>query len=149
MNLDLVIMDPRNFSEWEIYGTDNVTPKCYWANMEFDANYLSATARQVMTRVASGFTVEVVHPGILLVQKASDAFDRAPRQKDYDDARALIDHWSERDSDSKSWFPIIDKSLDALPVDQYSVTIGRITEMIAQKKGDLGLFMHLWQLRLE
>src|SRR5258708_8453972 len=49
-DLDLVIMDPANTDYWEVYGTDNVTPERYWADMEFDPEFLGKYARVVQTR---------------------------------------------------------------------------------------------------
>lgn len=131
-DLDLVIMDPENVDKWEIYGTDNVTPQRYWADMKFDPKFLQDTARKVKTRKnAKGSPeAEVVHPAVLLVQKSSNAFKRPPRQKDDDDVSAIVRHWKEKEGYSKLWNPIIEESLNALPSAQVATTLGRVRQVV-------------------
>lgn len=125
-DLDLVIMDPANTDYWEIYGTDNVTPQGYWADMKFDPVFLQDTVRRTKTRPRLGQIAEVVHPAILLVQKSSNAFGRAPRPKDNADVVAVVKHWREQEGYTKQWNPIIRTSLDALPSNQVATTLKRI-----------------------
>lgn len=128
-DLDLVIMDPNN-TEWEMFGTDNVTPGQYWAGMRFDRQYLEETARRVFTRIKDGLGVEVVHPAILIVQKSSDAFGRVPRKKDVEDVNALINYWQNKEENPKQWPPIISEALRALPSAQLPITRERLIKSI-------------------
>lgn len=128
-DLDLVIMDPNN-TEWEMFGTDNVTPGQYWAGMRFNPQYLEETARKVSTRINGGLVVEVVHPAILIVQKSSDAFDRVPRKKDTEDVKALIGYWEKGEPNPKQWPPIIAEALRALPSAQLPITRERLKKSI-------------------
>jgi len=131
-DLDLVIMDPDNEDYWEIYGTDNVTPGQYWADMRFDPQYLDQTARMAFTRINKGMPVETVHPGILMVQKSSDAFYRPPRQKDTSDVEALIEYWKDKDPNPMRWHPVIQTAINALPQRQQKVTYGRLRSMVGR-----------------
>lgn len=131
-DLDLVIMDPNNKNHWDLIGTDNVTPGQYWADMKFDPEFLELTARKARTRKREKSpTVEVVHPGIIMVQKASDAFGRPPRQKDADDVTAIVRHWREREGYTRDWNPIVQQSLDALPRNQFDRTLERLRRVIS------------------
>lgn len=130
-DIDLVIMDPDNRSHWDLIGTDNVTPGQYWADMEFDAEFLEATARKAKTRKrGKSPTVEVVHPGIIMVQKASDCFGRPPRPRDKDDVDAIVEHWREREGYTRDWNPIVRQSLDALPRSKFDKTLDRLRRVI-------------------
>lgn len=133
-DLDLVIMNPRQISQWEIHGTDNVTPERYWANMRFNPQFLQDTARYVPTRqgTTSSLTVAVVHPGIIMVQKSSNAFGRPPRQKDYDDVEAIVQHWKKREAYTRAWNPIVSQAIDSLPEKQIDTTVARIREALKQ-----------------
>jgi hypothetical protein len=100
--------------------------------MIFDPEFLEATSREVRTRKkGKSPTVEVVHPGIILVQKASDAFGRPPRERDRDDVGAIVKHWKEEEGYSRNWNPIIETSLDALPTHQLDITLARIRQRLA------------------
>lgn len=129
-DLDLVIMDPTNIDYWEIYGTDNVTPQRYWADMRFDPSFLQDTARATRTRPREGLVAEVVHPAILLVQKSSNAFRRPPRPKDNADVAAIVRHWRERENYTRKWNPVVRLSLDALPPSQVDTTLRRIRAVV-------------------
>ena len=101
-DVDLVIMNPDDGERWEIWGTDNVTPGQYWADMEFKPDFLSGTRLVTTTRPdPKSLYVGCVNPAIMLVQKLSDCFGRRPRPKDEDDARALGEYV--RDYDSRGW----------------------------------------------
>lgn len=131
-DIDLVVMDPDDTNRWDLIGTDNVTPGEYWADMEFDAKFLETTAREAtMQKGATSPVVEVVHPGIIMVQKASDAFGRPPRRKDEDDVSAIIRYWKESERYTKDWNPIIRRSLDALPNNQVDRTLTRLRRAIS------------------
>lgn len=134
-DLDLVIMDPTNENYWEIYGTDNVTPQTYWADMKFDPSYLQQTARIAKTRPErrNSPIAEVVHPAVLLVQKSSDAFGRSPRERDRQDVRAIVRHWRGKERFTREWNPIIRYALDALPTDQLDRTLVRVREILETK----------------
>lgn len=71
-DIDLVIMG-SNAHEWEIWGTDNVTPGQYWADMRFEPEFMADT-REVTTtrRNPNAPFVGCVHPAIMVVQKLSD-----------------------------------------------------------------------------
>lgn len=130
-DIDLVIMDPENRNYWDLIGTDNVTPGQYWANMKFDPEFLEASAREAKTRKRGKSPVaEVVHPGVVMVQKASDAFGRPPRKKDQDDVEAIVRHWRERESYTRDWNPIVRGSLDALPRNELDRTLKRLRRAI-------------------
>lgn len=131
-DLDLVIMDPENESHyWELYGTDNVTPGCYWADMQFNPKFLARTAREVRTRrKRRSPRVEVVHPGIILVQKSSDCFNRSPRPKDTQDVSAIVRYWKLHEGYSVEWNPVIRTSIDALPESQKDRTIYRVRQAV-------------------
>ncbi len=130
-DIDLVIMDSSDPGHWEVIGTDNVTPGKYWADMRFDPSFLESTARTVNTRQRGrSQSVEVVHPGIIMVQKSSDAWGRSPRTKDRNDAVALARHWKEREGYTHDWNSIVRTALDALPGDQKDRTLTRVREII-------------------
>lgn len=130
-DLDLVIMDPANTNYyWEIYGTDNVTPQRYWADMRFDPDFLTETVRDARTRGNHGPLAEVVHPAILMVQKSSNAWDRPPRPKDNADVGAIVRHWREKEGYTRQWNPIVRTSLDALPPEQVDRTLKRILAVV-------------------
>jgi hypothetical protein len=131
-DIDLVIMDPANKGKfWELYGTDNVTPGQYWAAMRFEPEFLGNTARKVRTRGGEGSpVVEVVHPGIILAQKSSNAWGRPPRARDKSDVAAIVKHWKGKEGYTKEWNPIVRKSIDALPVGQQHRTLARVRRAI-------------------
>jgi hypothetical protein len=126
-DIDLVIMDPNNLS-WEIMGTDNITPETYWADMSFSAKNLEETSVKVVTR-AGGVEVELVHPAIMLVQKASEAFRRTPRKKDYLDVEALIEYYKENREKCDDWIDVIESSVRALPRLKQKRTVERLSQL--------------------
>ncbi len=128
-DLDLVIMDGEEKQKWDIFGTDNVTPRKYWADMSFDPNFLRRTAVKVQTRPKGGKEVLVVHPAILMVQKLSNAFGRDPRSKDLEDVGALVKYW-EKVSNPIDWVPILRTALEALPEVSRSQTMDRLQSMV-------------------
>ena len=132
-DLDLVIMDPANVDYWEIYGTDNITPQRYWADMRFDPAFLQDTVRTTQTRRNHGTVAEVVHPAILMVQKSSNAFGRPPRGKDNADVVAIVRHWKDREKYIRTWNPIARAALDALPPNQIDTTLKRLRASMGQK----------------
>lgn len=134
-DIDLVIMDPANKGHyWEMYGTDNVTPGQYWADMQFDPEFLEDNARSIATRNGRRApVVEVVHPGVILTQKSSDAWGRAPRERDEADVSAIVGHWIEKEGHARGWNPIIRRSIDALPERQQKKTLTRLRRSIQQK----------------
>lgn len=128
-DVDLVIMNPDESQRWEIWGTDNVTPGRYWADMEFEPEFLAETRVVTRTRKRkSAPFVGCVNPAIMLVQKLSDCFGRAPRQKDQDDAAALRDYLA--DHSSREWLGIAEEALRALPGDQTEKTVKRIEQLL-------------------
>lgn len=130
-DLDVVVMDERNFSEWEILGTDNVTPGQYWADMRFNARFLERTAGAASFRVGGrNYNVEVVHPTIIMTQKLSNAFGRNPRSKDIDDAAFVIRWWERGQEGNANWIKIVQASLDALPENQQAITENRINSYV-------------------
>lgn len=130
-DIDLVIMDPENQSYWDLIGTDNVTPRQYWADMEFDPDFLETTAREARTRKqGKSPTVEVVHPAIIMVQKSSDAWGRPPRKRDNDDVTAIANHWRAKEGYTRDWNPIVRRSLDALPSNQLKRTLASLRTVI-------------------
>ena len=132
-DLDLVIMDPSQVGRWRLMGTDNVTPGKYWADMEFDAEELERTAVSVSTRQRGrGFTVETVHPAIIMVQKSSDAFGRPPRQKDKDDVEAIATYWHKKEGYTFGWNDIVRRAIDALPPHQVDKTVERLRRVLQQ-----------------
>jgi len=133
-DIDLVIMDPANKGQyWELFGTDNVTPGRYWADMQFEPEYLDETAREVRTRRrGKSPVVEVVHPGIIMSQKSSDAWGRPPRPRDEADVAAIVTHWKGKEGYTREWNPIVRRSIDALPVGQRQRTLGRVKKAIQQ-----------------
>ncbi len=128
-DLDLVIMDGKDKSKWDMFGTDNVTPARYWANMAFNREFLEQTAVKVKTRPNGGKEVLVVHPAILMVQKLSNAFGRGPRPKDLEDVGAIVRYW-EKVADPKEWVPILRTSLEALPKQSRAQTMDRLESMV-------------------
>jgi hypothetical protein len=130
-DIDLVIMEPSKRRKWDLIGTDNVTPGRYWADMQFEPPFMEDTARTVATRrKGKPPVVEVVHPGIILVQKSSDAFGRPPRQRDRDDVGAIVRHWVDKEGYTHEWNPIIRHSIDALPPHQVQTTLGRVRQAL-------------------
>lgn len=128
-DLDVVVLNPAN-TKMEHFGTDIVTPGQYWADMQFTPRFLETTARKVWTRKEGGVVVETVHPAILLVQKCSNAFGRAPRQKDKEDVAALVHHWKQQEHMESFWYKVISHSLAALPGKGRSETEQRIVDAI-------------------
>lgn len=130
-DIDLVIMDPENQSQWDLMGTDNVTPGEYWADMKFEPAYLEDTARLVRTRESGRSPVaEVVHPAIILVQKSSDAFGRPPREIDKTDVAALVRHWVDKEGYARDWNTVIRHALTTLHADQLDNTLARLKRTV-------------------
>lgn len=127
-DLDLVLMDDRSQAELDVFQTDNVTPHTYWAKMRFDPWFLEETAWMAKT-IPTRMNVEVVHPGILIVQKLSNAFGRIPRKKDHDDVDALIEFWAKQ-NDPEKWKPIINHALGALPDEEAVKTFERLAKKL-------------------
>lgn len=131
-DIDLVIMDPSNKDQWDLIGTDNVTPGQYWADMAFEADFLEQTAREARTRRRGRSPIaEVVHPGIIMVQKSSDAFGRPPRRRDEDDVVAIVRHWRDQEGYTRDWNPVVRCALDALPRNQFNRTLARLRTVLS------------------
>lgn len=126
-DLDLVIMDPANVDYWELYGTDNVTPRRYLAHMIFDPDLLRDTARTAYTQWNHGVVVEYVHPAILMVQKSSNVFGWAPRPKDVADVKAIVRLWKTSKQFTTKWDDIARAALFALPPNQIEITLERLS----------------------
>lgn len=95
--------------------------------MTFDPQYLEGTAYQVPFLVdGQSYTAATVHPAIILTQKLSDAYGRAPRKKDIEDVRALTNFWLRHERGSQKWTRIIQTAISALPVSQQETTTSRV-----------------------
>lgn len=130
-DIDFVIMDSTQKKQWDLIGTDNVTPGKYWADMHFEPEFLETTLRTVRTRRnGEGTVVDVVHPGIIMVQKSSDAFGRPPRKRDNDDVFAIVGHWRTREGFTRDWNPIVRRSIDALPPQSAPQTLARVRRVL-------------------
>ena len=139
-DLDVVVMDSRNYWRWELLGTDNVTPGQYWADMRFDENYLDETSIKVKFDYRGQIhEVEMVHPVLIMTQKLSNAFDRPPREKDVADAVAVLKLWESHEGKSAAAINIVHETINALPnfspgddVDLRKLTEGRIERIVPQ-----------------
>jgi hypothetical protein len=130
-DVDIVVMDPKNLGEWEILGTDNVTPGQYWADMKFDRRYLEKTACKASFVIGKRkYYIEIVHPSIIMAQKMSNAFGRNPREKDTLDAAMVIKWWKKYHSDQAPWINIVNRAVSALPENQQGLTTKRIVEFV-------------------
>lgn len=130
-DLDLVVMDPNHLWQWELLGTDNVTPGQYWADMKFNYQALAASACAVKFRFEQKpYQVEIVHPAIIMTQKLSDAFKREPRQKDIQDAASIAQWWEGPQGGNATWIKHVLTAHAALPNQlQRDVTEARITKV--------------------
>lgn len=130
-DLDIVVMDPNNQWQWELLGTDNVTPDQYWAEMIFDYNTLATSAYSInFSYNESHYRVEVVHPAIIMAQKLSNAFNRDPRQKDIEDAVSIAKWWEDPQDGNSTWIKHVLTAHTALPnQSQKNITESRIIEM--------------------
>lgn len=139
-DLDLVIMH-NPVDVWDIYGTDNVTPQRYWADMKFDPRFLKETERPVelVIEEEKPLAVWTVNPAIIFVQKLSNAFSRAPRTKDYQDAQVLFDFRIRRDWRNKHWEPIIARAIEALPQAERERTRIRVEQTIREVERSAGI----------
>lgn len=115
-DLDIVVMDPNNLSQWEILGTDNVTPRRYWADMNFDYTALANSAYSIdFNYIKSPYKVEIVHPAIIMTQKLSNAFSRKPRDKDVADAVSIARWWEGSQGGNATWINHVVTAHAALP----------------------------------
>ena len=131
-DLDVVVMDPKNRHEWELLGTDNVTPGQYWANMRFNPLYLEKTLTTLKFSLEDRtFRVLTVHPALIMAQKLSNAFGRDPREKDISDAISVATWWKKQQRGNATWINIVNKTIEALPEDQREITESRIIYVIS------------------
>jgi hypothetical protein len=130
-DLDVVVMDEKNVARWEQYGTDNVTPGQYWADMKFNPKFLGDTSAEVeFEHKGRTYAVEMVSPIIIMAQKLSDAFGRNPRGKDVDDARAVIKAWETRWKGNARGIRLVHKAIEALPEAKQDDTEQRIVDLV-------------------
>ena len=128
-------MDELSPVGWEIYGTDNVTPEKYWANINLATDYLETTAKMAILNHEDPMSkrVEVVHPAILIVQKSSDAWGRAPREKDEQDVNRLVRYFQEIELQQGSWYPILSEAISSLPSSERAKTCSRLPGILFNK----------------
>ncbi|MFH0864421.1 MAG: hypothetical protein V1858_05050 [Candidatus Gottesmanbacteria bacterium] len=130
-DLDIVSLDPS--PDYRKLGVDTVTPQKYWVGMYLDRQFLIDTAYQVKFGDEHGnpHTVATVHPAILFVQKLSDWFPHRRRPKDIEDAAHLFKYWAISLSSDPSWYPVMERALQALPHAQRKDTSNRLSLLIA------------------
>jgi hypothetical protein len=114
-DLDIVVLQD-NMKKWRSLGIDVITPRDYFAGMILDPHFLQATAQKVTHK---NQTIYTIHPGIILVQKATGyeyngvQFPRRP--KDIAEVTNILTYWRTEITHPNSWDPIILKAINALP----------------------------------
>lgn len=127
-DMDLVLFDFRN-RWWMQYATDNVTADRYWAEMKFEPEFLEETAWDAQFQSnGSAHKVSTVHPGIILVQKLSNAWGRPPRERDFKDVVELIKFWQNFLNSDPSWNSVVEAAIIALPQTEQARTRERLIQ---------------------
>lgn len=115
-DLDIIALKYEDRCLWEKQGVDTATPQMFWAYMIFDPGFLERTARTVSVRESGGPPfVEIVHPGVTLVQKTLNQMGGQIRDKDKTDMEAIVRHWKEKENFTPDWNPVITTAIYALP----------------------------------
>jgi len=117
-DIDIVLLDSGSANiRWISCKLDIVRPETYFGHMELAPRVLLESALHTRTRSnRRGAKVSIVHPALVLVQKSSDFYGRAPRQQDRDDARSLARLLQRSSNQNKRiWSWLVTHGVNSLP----------------------------------
>ncbi len=129
-DLDILVCDgkTKKWGEFDIF-----TPGDYLAGMKFNPEFFQTTAVEVP--LLEGEEVYVVHPGIIMVQKATKypygGVD-FPRKKDVEEVARIMTYWQHSAPNPESWDAIVDRSIKALPVHRRRPTTQSLNKIAKQ-----------------
>jgi hypothetical protein len=132
-DIDIVLLSKKDASpQWCSCKLDAVQPETYFGHMNLTSEVFLKSARRLTTRPNEmGIPVAVVHPAILLVQKSSDFYGKAPRHEDAQDARALADQLKrEVTSHRDEWRSLIFQGFSGLEDNVRPKTLSRLAPVL-------------------